>query len=181
MLCWSSVLYVDLICLSIFIVGFCHVEATSKMTAHIVTVHCRLWMFQRSVSVIYICIAWFHHCFVMKNKNNFLAGAVRVEPNLPGTSAACPFFYSQCITRKCQTLKMKVKVVEYNISDGSILWQISTSIKKSRLSILRQFSSFSRNIHFKIVTVKMQVKVMTYNIRSDVMQWQISDFLSLRI
>ena len=33
---------------------------------------------------------------------------------------------------KCLTLKMKVKVTEYNIHNGVIRWQISTSIKVIR-------------------------------------------------
>ena len=45
---------------------------------------------------------------------------VRVETNLSGTSAVCVIFYSKCITRKCLTLKMKVKVTEYNIHNDSI-------------------------------------------------------------
>ena len=35
------------------------------------------------------------------------------------------FFYSKCITRKCLNLKIKVKVIEYNIYIGAIYWQIN--------------------------------------------------------
>ena len=70
------------------------------------------------------------------NKSNATAGVLWVEANQPWTSTACTFFNSQCITRKCLTLKMKVKVTEYNIRNGSIRWQISFSIKV----ILEHFS-----------------------------------------
>ena len=44
------------------------------------------------------------------NKCVSTAGAVRVEANLPGTSSACAILNSKCITRKCLTCTMKVKV-----------------------------------------------------------------------
>ena len=43
-----------------------------------------------------------------------MAQTMRVEANLPETYAACAF-YSQRMTRKCLTLKMKVRVMEYNM------------------------------------------------------------------
>ena len=58
-------------------------------------------------------------------------------------------------------LEIQVKVTEYNIRNGSIRWQVSTTIK-SYLSIFRQLSPFSRFITFsKIMTLQIQVMVMT--------------------
>ena len=54
------------------------------------------------------------------NKSNSMAAAGRVEANLPGTSAACAIFNNKCITRKYLSLKMQVKVIEYNIHHGAI-------------------------------------------------------------
>ena len=55
--------------------------------------------------------------------------ALRVEVNLPGTTAACAICYSNCITRKCLTLKMKIKNTDFNIYNGAIRLWISTSTK----------------------------------------------------
>ena len=55
------------------------------------------------------------------NKSNSTTGAVRMEANLRRTSAACAI-YSKCITGKYLSLKMKVKVMEYNIRNGLIRW-----------------------------------------------------------
>ena len=52
-----------------------------------------------------------------KIKSNSSAGAVRVEANLPGTTL---------------TLKVKVKVTDYNVHSGAIRWRISTSVKDVR-------------------------------------------------
>ena len=109
--------------------------------------------------------------------SNSTAGTVRVEANLPKTSVACAIFYSKCITRTCLTLKIKIKVTEYNIYNSPIRWKISTSIKV----ILIIFASSRRfqNIHIsKLVTLKMYVKVMMYNIRSRAIRWQIPYLLS---
>ena len=46
------------------------------------------------------------------NKINSMAEAMRDEANLMGIFA---FFYNKFITKKCLTLKMKVKVMKYNI------------------------------------------------------------------
>ena len=46
-----------------------------------------------------------------------------------GDIRCLPIFYNKRITRKCLTLKTKVMVVEYNIRNGPIRWQISTSMK----------------------------------------------------
>ena len=74
---------------------------------------------------------------IMKwKKMQLCGGAMQAEANLPWTSAPCAIFYCKCISRKCLTLKILVKVMEYNIGNGSIWWQISTSIKV----ILEQFS-----------------------------------------
>ena len=62
------------------------------------------------------------------NKSNFMLGAVQDEANLLETFVASAIFYSSC-TRKCWTLKMKIKVMEYSNRNGPIRWQISTSIK----------------------------------------------------
>ena len=34
-------------------------------------------------------------------------------------------FYNKCITRKCLTLRIMIKVTEYNIYNGAIRWRIS--------------------------------------------------------
>ena len=39
----------------------------------------------------------------------------------------CNFIYSNCITKQFLTLKIKVKVTEYNIRLGHTRWKISTS------------------------------------------------------
>ena len=54
-----------------------------------------------------------------------MAGAARVEANLPGTSVACAICY-EGLTIKCLTLKIKVKVIEYKIRNDPVA--ISTSI-----------------------------------------------------
>ena len=46
--------------------------------------------------------------------------AGRVEANLPGLSLSLHSVYCKCITRKYLTLKMKVKVTEYNTGNGPI-------------------------------------------------------------
>ena len=61
--------------------------------------------------------------------------AVRVEANLPGTSAVTAQFLSQMHNKKCLTLKMKVKVMEHNIHNGAIRWQISKSAKDRYFSL----------------------------------------------
>ena len=38
-------------------------------------------------------------------------------------------FYCKCMTSRCLILKMKIKVMEHNIHNGAVLWQISKSIK----------------------------------------------------
>ena len=45
------------------------------------------------------------------------------------TFAASAIFYNKCITRKYLTLKMNFKVIEYNIHNGDIRWEISTILK----------------------------------------------------
>ena len=69
-----------------------------------------------------------------KDKSYTTAGAVRIEINLPGTSAACTFFIAKCITRKCLTLKTRIMVMDYNIRNGRNLWKYQP-IKKSFLNI----------------------------------------------
>ena len=66
--------------------------------------------------------------------------------------------------------------MKYNILNGSLRLQISTSIKV----ILERFSLALcfQDIHIsKFETLIMQMKVMMYNIRRDTIRWQISDFL----
>ena len=57
--------------------------------------------------------------------------------------------YNQCVTWKYLTLKMKVKVMEYNIRNGKIRWKISTSIKVIR-AYFRHLSASSSYSYFKI-------------------------------
>ena len=74
------------------------------------------------------------------------------------------FFNSKSITRKCLSLKMKVKITEYCNHNGPIRWRISTSIK---VILEHVFVSYHRflDIHISnFVTLKMNVKVMIYNI-----------------
>ena len=52
---------------------------------------------------------------------------MRVEVNLTGTPAQ--MFYSKFISIKCLILTILVKVKKCNIYNGSIRWQISTSIE----------------------------------------------------
>ena len=63
------------------------------------------------------------------NKNNSTAGAVQPRHICRGHPLPTQFFYNKCITKKCFTLKMKVKVTEYANRNGHIPWQISKSIK----------------------------------------------------
>ena len=67
---------------------------------------------------------------------------------------------------------------QYNILNDPIRCQISTS-KKSQLSILRKFVSFSRCSQLKVLTLKSYVKVMIYNTRIGAIRWQMHDFLSV--
>ena len=64
------------------------------------------------------------------NKSNSTSGGRASRGKSAGDIRfLCNFFYSKCITRKCLTLKMKVKDKAYNIRNGPIRWQISTPIK----------------------------------------------------
>ena len=58
----------------------------------------------------------------INNKSNSVAGAVRVEANLPGHPLPAQFFYIKCITRKLM-LKMKLNVTEYSIRNGTFNWK----------------------------------------------------------
>ena len=53
------------------------------------------------------------------------------EANLPGTFTALAQFLLQikCITRKCFSLKMEVKVMEHSIHNCIFRWKISKSMK----------------------------------------------------
>ena len=44
----------------------------------------------------------------------------------------CNFFYRKMHNKKCLTLKMKVKVTEYNIRHGLIRWKLTTSGKATQ-------------------------------------------------
>ena len=52
------------------------------------------------------------------------------------------FFYTKCMTRKCLTFKMKVKITEYNVYNGVIRWRISTSVKVTRRIFLIALTVF---------------------------------------
>ena len=52
------------------------------------------------------------------NKSNSTAGRA-CRGKSAGRSAVFAVFYNKCIKRKCFTLKMKVKVTEYNIHNGA--------------------------------------------------------------
>ena len=54
---------------------------------------------------------------------------------------------------KSLTLKIYVKLMEYNIHNCPIRWQISTSIKEIQEHFL-QLSPFSRYTHFKILDLE---------------------------
>ena len=58
--------------------------------------------------------------FLQFKREQLHGGPVRVTADLPGTSTAYAFLYRKCITRKCVTLKMKVKVTKYNMCNGLI-------------------------------------------------------------
>ena len=64
-------------------------------------------------------------CRTEKEQNNSTARVVRVETNLPGLLQPVQF----CVTGKCLTLKMKVKITKYTSHNGTIQWHISTSIQ----------------------------------------------------
>ena len=57
--------------------------------------------------------------------------------------------YYKYVTRKCFTLKINVKVTEYNIRHGAIRWRISISINVTH-DHFRQLSPFSRYSHSNI-------------------------------
>ena len=63
----------------------------------------------------------------LKNNSSSTAVAVRVAENLQGTFNAREICYSKY--RKCLNLTAKVKVTEYIIYNGEILWRISTSLE----------------------------------------------------
>ena len=72
--------------------------------------------------------------------------------------------YCKFITRKCLILKIKVKVMEHNVRNGVIRWQISQCI-----NVITHFYASSHR--FEILTFKMLVA--EYNIRSDTIGWRI--------
>ena len=83
-------------------------------------------------------------------------GVVRDEANLPCTFAACTFFYSQCISRKCLTLKNVGQGYGVNIHNDLIRWQISTCIKYELHTWAIFASSHFRDIHIsKFITFKI--------------------------
>ena len=104
--------------------------------------------------------------------------AVRVETNLPETSAACAIFYSKCIALKYLTLKNEGQCYGVQHSNGLIRWQISTSI--SHICAFFASSHRFRHIHIsESANLKILVKVTIYNLRSGTNRWQISDLLSV--
>ena len=75
------------------------------------------------------------------------------------------------------TLRMKVKVTEYNIQNGAVRCLTSTSLK-----IIIQIFDLALSFWdwlFKFVTWKILVKVTEYNIRNDANQCWISTFINV--
>ena len=70
-----------------------------------------------------------HNMWMQKLKSNYTVKTVRVEANQPGTSATCDIFYRKCKTRKCFTVKLKVRVTDYIIHNNAIRWRTATSEK----------------------------------------------------
>ena len=70
-----------------------------------------------------------HFCRRSLKTEQLHGGGVRVKANLLGTHLLTAHLYSQCITRKCLTLQIKVKIMEYRIRNVCIRWQISNSVK----------------------------------------------------
>ena len=93
-------------------------------------------------------------------------GSVRVHP-LPLHSLYC-----RCITRKCMTFKMKVNVIEHNIRNDAIRWQISKSLNEIRPKYFYHLSPFLRHSYFKYSTLKIEVNVVEYNTRNDANRWK---------
>ena len=89
------------------------------------------------------------------------------------TSTGASFYHFQSIFISFFTLKIEIKVVEYNIRNGSNRWLISTSIK-----IITEQFSLAFTVLEKFVTLNMLIKVSMYNICNDAMPWQMHDFLS---
>ena len=58
---------------------------------------------------------------------------------------------------------IKVKVTEYNISNGAIGWRIPTSIKVDRVHILTQCATVSEILRFEMVDLENLGK--GYNLR----------------
>ena len=67
------------------------------------------------------------------------------------TAIAMFTFYSQYGHLKSLTLKIYVKVIEYNICSHAVRWRISTSLnmKKIRMDIFALYVTFLRNINIK--------------------------------
>ena len=64
----------------------------------------------------------------MDYKNSTAVGCASRWKSTGAISCLC-IFYRQCITRKYFILKIKVKVMEYNIRIGPVWWRIPISIK----------------------------------------------------
>ena len=82
------------------------------------------------------------------NKSNCTAGAMRVEATCLWYLLPVKIVYNKCMTRKCLTLKVKVKVTEYTNWNGPIWWKISTFIKVILEHVSLAFT-VSRYSHFK--------------------------------
>ena len=109
------------------------------------------------------------------DKSNSTTWAMRVDKNLPRAIRCRRILLEPVHSKKTLTLKMKVKVMEYNIHNGHVRWQKSASVKVIHFCQLLPFSRYS---HFKIPNIQMQVKVMMYSSRSGIIRLQIPDFLS---
>ena len=102
-------------------------------------------------------------------------------PDFLSDGNACIFIsvYLSYIHLKRLFLKMQVKVMEYNIHNGSIRWLIATSIKVVReqfLLTLNGFHIYNYYIFQKFCDLKIQVKVTMQNIYINTIRLQIQDF-----
>ena len=92
------------------------------------------------------------------------------ELSLPGTFADRAFFYSQCLTRKCLTLKPNIKIMEYNIRNDINLYKVILE----RFSLARRF----QDIHISKFVTENVYQSQDIQHSQCTIRWQISDFLS---
>ena len=99
---------------------------------------------------------------------------MRVEANLSWTSTSCAILLQRMNITKLFDLNIRVKITEYNIRNGPILWHISTSIKE----VLEYFSPSLTVFEIFIFWNSWSWKCRYRSWCSCAIWWQISALLS---